>query len=139
MRNSNIYTGGCLCGAVRYEARGAPHNQGYCCCGDCRRASGSGFIPFIGFSASAVRFTGETQHSIVTSARGTEAVRNHCAKCGSLVFGGVVGKDSAHTIYAGSLDEPALFQPTMAIFTRGKPQWVVLPAGLEMYDTLPGL
>ena len=37
-------------------------------------------------------------------------------RCGGLVFGGIFGRDSNHTIYAGSLDEPALFHPTIALF-----------------------
>jgi hypothetical protein len=133
------YAGGCLCGAVRYEARGEPTSQGYCFCRDCRKASGSGFIPFLLFPASSVRFAGETKRSAVKSVRGEDAVRNHCATCGSLVFGGIVGKDSSHTIYAGSLDDPALFQPTIAIFTRDKPDWVVMPSGLEEFEKLPGM
>jgi hypothetical protein len=76
---------------------------------------------------------------MVKSARGEDAVRNHCAICGSLVFGGIVGEGSAHTIYGGSLDEPALFQPAMAIFTRDKPDWVLLPSGLKTFETLPGM
>jgi hypothetical protein len=139
MSNTNSYIGGCLCGAVRYVALGEPRSQGYCFCRDCRKASGSGFIPFLLFPANSVRFTGETKRSIVKSIRGANAVRNHCAICGSLVFGGIVGKDSAHTIYAGSLDEPALFQPEVAVFTRDKPAWVVLPAGLKTFETLPGM
>lgn len=138
MSNTSTYCGGCLCGALRYEALGEPQSQGYCFCGDCRKASGSGFIPFLQFPASSVRFTGETRQSTVTSARGQDAVRNHCAKCGSLVFGGPLGKTSEHTIYAGSLDEPARFRPTLAIFARDKPAWVALPAGLEVFATLPG-
>lgn len=132
------YTGGCLCGAVRYAARGAPRAQGYCFCGDCRKASGSGFIPFLLFPASSVRFTGATQRSIARAIGGGEAVRNHCAVCASLVFGGIVGEDSEHTIYGGSLDEPALFRPTMAIFMRDRPDWVIVPQGLEVFETLPG-
>ena len=50
-------TGGCLCGALRYEASAPPDFAGYCCCADCRRASGSGFIPFMGFPAEALRVT----------------------------------------------------------------------------------
>ncbi|MBV8794858.1 MAG: aldehyde-activating protein, partial [Hyphomicrobiales bacterium] len=46
-------TGGCLCGALRYEAVGEPIGSGHCYCADCRRASGSGFIPFMGFKAEA--------------------------------------------------------------------------------------
>jgi hypothetical protein len=43
------YVGGCLCGALRYEAEGEPLYAGHCYCADCRKASGSGFIPFMGF------------------------------------------------------------------------------------------
>ena len=131
------YMGGCLCGAVRYEAEGEPLHAGYCYCADCRKASGSGFIPFMGFASSAVRFSGETRQFRSTSFRGTEAVRNFCPVCGGLVFGGVVGQDTSHTIYAGSLDEPSAFQPKVAIFTRDRPAWALLPPDLEAFDTMP--
>ena len=38
-------TGGCLCGALRYEADAEPLHAGFYYCDDCRRASGSGCIP----------------------------------------------------------------------------------------------
>jgi hypothetical protein len=133
------YTGGCLCGALRYEALGEPLNMGHCYCGDCRKASGSGFIPFMGFAASAVRFSGPTLQYRSRSIRGTEAVRNFCPVCGSLVFGGEVGLDDQHTVYAGSLDEPARFKPSIAIFGRDRPAWAELPPGLTVFDTMPGL
>src|SRR5215469_13948757 len=47
------FTGGCQCGAVRYAAEGEPLYAGYCFCEDCRRSSGSGFAPFMGFAAAA--------------------------------------------------------------------------------------
>jgi len=132
-----LITGGCLCGAVRYAADRAPDYAGYCCCADCRRASGSGFIPFMGFPASALRFTGATVQVRSTAFRGGEAVRNRCPSCGSLVFGGVVGQDASHTIYAGSLDDPSSFNPSIALFDRDRPEWVVLPPGLTVFATMP--
>ena len=131
------YTGGCLCGAVRYEAEGEPSMSGHCYCADCRKASGSGFIPFMGFSADAVRFTGATLQYRSMSARGSVAVRNSCPACGGLVFGGEVGKDASHTIYAGSLDDPSRFRPTIAIFAGGRPDWAVIPPGLKVFDRVP--
>src|SRR5689334_11016097 len=131
------YTGGCLCGALRYEIRGDPLFAGYCCCADCRKASGSGFMPFMGFSSAAVRFQGQTRQFRSTSFGGGESVRNFCAHCGSLVFGGEAGKDKSHTIYAGSLDDPSAFSPAVAIFARNRPAWVVLPPGLRIFDTMP--
>jgi len=111
---------------------------GHCYCGDCRKASGSGFIPFMGFAAGAVRFTGETRRFASPSARGTDAVRNSCPVCGGLVFGGIVGVDDNHTIYAGALDDPSLFHPKIAIFARDRPAWARLPEGLTVFETMPG-
>ena len=133
----NRYTGGCLCGAVRYEASGEPAIMGHCYCADCRKASGSGFIPFMGFPAAAVRITGQTVQFRSKAFRGGDAVRNSCAVCGGLVFGGVVGEDISHTIYAGSLDDAALFQPAIAIFGRDRPDWAGLPPGLTVFETMP--
>jgi len=128
------YTGGCLCGALRYEAEGEPEVAGHCYCADCRKASGSGFIPFMGFPADAVRVRGPTLTFRSQAASGREAVRNSCPVCGGLVFGGEVGKSRSFTIYAGSLDEPARFCPTVAIFVRDRPAWAILPLDLEVLD-----
>src|SRR5215472_15442650 len=59
--NGTRFTGGCLCGALRYEAKGEPLYTGHCYCSDCQKASGSGFIPFLGFAASQIRFQGESK------------------------------------------------------------------------------
>jgi hypothetical protein len=131
------FTGGCLCGALRYEAEGHPLSAGHCYCADCRKASGSGSIPFLAFSSAALRFTGQTRQFRSAAFRGGEAVRNFCPVCGSLVFGGEVGKDDSHTIYAGSLDDPSRFHPTIAIFARDRPDWVAMPPGLKVFDTMP--
>jgi len=131
-------TGGCLCGQVRYTATGAPTITGHCYCGDCRKASGSGFIPFMGFPAEALTVTGTTRQFRSTSARGTDAVRNSCPNCGGLVFGGIVGVDDSHTIYAGSLDDASAFVPAIAIFTAGRPAWAVIPDGLTTFAGMPG-
>jgi hypothetical protein len=54
------------------------------------------------------------------------------------VFGGIIGIDTSHTIYAGSLDDPARFVPTIAIFNRDRPAWAAVPDGLTLFETMPG-
>ena len=135
--DQHIYIGGCLCGQLRFEAQGEPLYAGYCYCGDCRKASGSGFVPFIGFESRAVRFSGESRTFTSRASTGGDAVRNSCPVCSALVFGGVVGMDSSHTLYAGTLDDPSLFRPKIAIFTRGRPDWAWLPPDLVAYETMP--
>ena len=137
MSQTALFTGGCLCGALRYRASAPPKVSGYCCCRDCRKASGSGFIPFMALDAAAFATSGPSLQVRTPAFRGTIAVRNFCPSCGGLVYGGVIGEDQAHTVYAGSLDQPEIFQPTIAIFVRDRVPWTVLPEGLTLFDLMP--
>ncbi|MES2256424.1 MAG: GFA family protein [Pseudomonadota bacterium] len=130
-------TGGCLCGALRYEAVGEPLYMGHCYCADCQKASGSAFVPFMGFPATALRFSGPSRPFISPAITGGDATRNSCPICNSLVFGGVVGESDSFTIYAGSLDDKSHFKPKIAIFGRNRPQWAILPPDVTVFDTMP--
>jgi hypothetical protein len=54
MIDHQVYAGGCLCGAVRFEARGEPTGSSHCHCEMCRRASGAPVVTFIGFAKDDV-------------------------------------------------------------------------------------
>ena len=74
-------SGGCLCGQPLYEADGAPMFQGHCYCCDCRKTSGSGFIPFMGFPARALSPLNDTHRDILRrplSLRRGEERRESC-------------------------------------------------------------
>src|ERR1700748_3451564 len=131
------FTGGCLCDALRYEIEGEPLYTGHCYCTDCQKASGSGFIPFMGVSSGAVRFSGPSRPFVSKAANGGDATRNFCPTCNSLVFGGVVGESDSFTIYVGSLDDKSLFHPQVAIFARNRPEWAILPPGVTVFDEMP--
>jgi hypothetical protein len=135
--NLKHYSGGCLCGAVRWEADGEPRYTGHCYCADCRKASGSGFVPFMIFDGSALRFSGSARQFTCKAANGNDAVRNFCPSCGGLVYGGTIGKDTTFSIYAGSLDDPSAFHPRIAIFARDRPAWAIIPPQLKIFDTTP--
>jgi len=73
-------TGGCLCGAIRYESTEAPELVGFCHCRMCQKASGGLFLVFADFEGDSFRFTrGEPQYY-----RSSEiATRGFCAECGT--------------------------------------------------------
>ncbi|MEE8274940.1 MAG: GFA family protein [Alphaproteobacteria bacterium] len=50
-------TGGCLCGAIRYEATETPHDAGYCHCRTCQKAYGNVFTVGAAFPKDRFRFT----------------------------------------------------------------------------------
>lgn len=126
--------GGCLCGAVRYEAAGDPLFQAFCHCRDCQRASGSGHMPVIGVSKAGFSTTGDTQTFKAKNSTGT---RHFCPICGSLLFGEPGSVPDVMTIYVGTLDDPNAFHPEMRIFVKDRPQWDAAPPDIPAFAEFP--
>ncbi|KRW61090.1 GFA family protein [Pseudomonas sp. TTU2014-080ASC] len=106
------FSGGCLCGRVRYVASGRPFRVGLCHCLDCRKHHGALFHASAIFPDSAVSITGETRDY---------AGRYFCPNCGSSVFGRVADEVE---INLGSLDAPDQFQPTYELWTVRRESWL---------------
>jgi Glutathione-dependent formaldehyde-activating enzyme len=51
------FTGGCSCGAVRYECTAEPIMMLKCHCRDCQQVSGGGFVPAVLVPAESFRLT----------------------------------------------------------------------------------
>lgn len=102
-------TGGCLCGAVRYEATEPPTGVGYCHCRLCQRATGAPHWLGAMIPVNAFRFTRGAPKFYKSSAW---AERGFCAECGSpLIF-----RDgtATHGVMVGTLDHPEDWPPTTA-------------------------
>jgi hypothetical protein len=130
-------TGGCLCGAVRYEFDGEPVFAGHCHCRDCQRATGTGHVSVIAFPAAAVKFSGETRAFTSTGDSGQPITRNFCPTCGSLIYAQPSVMPGMVNITAGTLDDTSLFQPQAAIYTRSRPDWDRLATGVMEFETFP--
>ena len=50
------FTGGCLCGEVRYEAVGEPMAIAYCHCASCRKHTGAPVVAWVAFESDRVSF-----------------------------------------------------------------------------------
>ncbi|MBZ0216331.1 MAG: GFA family protein, partial [Fimbriimonadaceae bacterium] len=74
------WTGGCLCGSVRYRASVAPEYASYCHCGMCRKASGAPFTGFVEFPPETIEWT-EGEAKKYVSSNGVS--RRFCGACGS--------------------------------------------------------
>lgn len=132
-----MITGGCLCGAVRYESDGIALFGVLCHCRDCQRSSGSGHVPVMGVSKATFRVTGETRSYAAVGGSHLKAIRHFCPNCGSLLFGTPEIIPDMVSIYVGSLDDPRVFHPECAIFTRDRCSWDTSGAQLPTYETKP--
>lgn len=108
------FTGGCLCGDVRFVATGSPYRVGLCHCLDCRKHHGALFHAAAIFPEDAVTIEGETRDY---------AGRHFCPRCGSSVFSRSADELE---VSIGALDSPDQFQPTYELWIGRREPW--LPA-----------
>lgn len=106
------YSGGCLCGAVRLVAEGAPYRVGLCHCLDCRKHHGALFYAAAVFPEAAVRVEGET---------GSYEGRHFCPRCGSPVF---ARNGDEVEVHLGTLDAPDQLLPTYENWVIRREGWL---------------
>src|SRR6266540_3929418 len=86
------FTGGCACGAIRYECSAEPIMTFKCHCRDCQRVTGGGFVAGLLVPASAFRLIkGQLRYHFTPSLAGGKHKRGFCAECGSRITGGGSG------------------------------------------------
>lgn len=82
-----MHTGGCICGAVRYEITGEPHVTYVCHCTDCRRQSGSAFGLTSVLTADQLKITrGELKTQTRVAESGRTLTRYFCPECGTWIY-----------------------------------------------------
>jgi len=124
-----VYVGGCLCGAVRYEARGAPMNVRVCHCRLCQKATGAPFFARALFPRDAVTITGPViEYNSSASLR-----RVSCAVCGARLFARSDTAPPRVGIGLATLDDPEALAPTEHIFVSRRLPWVRFDDGLPEY------
>jgi hypothetical protein len=109
-------SGGCLCGAVRYEVLGTLRPVVMCHCSQCRRMTGH-FMAATAARRSDFRLLSADALSWYASS--AEARRGFCARCGSTLFWESVGSDYL-SIAAGTLDDSRGLTVACHIFVADK-------------------
>ncbi|HEY6395549.1 MAG TPA: GFA family protein [Candidatus Binataceae bacterium] len=126
-------TGGCLCGAVRYQATVAPADVHYCHCRMCQRAFGNVFAMFASFPKDSIRFIGR-KPKLYHSSR--IAKRGHCARCGTpLTMEGPFRNDKIG-ISVGSLDHPERVRPKIHWGIESQVPWLRISDRLARKRTM---
>ncbi len=128
------FTGGCMCGAIRYECSAEPIFMGNCHCRDCQQATGTAFAAEILVPHNAVTITGDVKYYDVTGDSGGIVSRGFCPICGSRLFSKI---PELMGITAGSLDDPSWFQPGMDFYTASAQPWDYMNPDLPKFAKLP--
>lgn len=131
------FTGGCLCGAVRYESTADAMFSGHCHCVDCRKSSGAGHCAHLGVPAAAISFSGETSAYARAADSGNEVTRRFCPNCGAAVYSTNAAMAGMVFVRASSLDDPEAFKPQMIVYASRAPSWDVMDSNLPSFAEMP--
>jgi len=126
-------TGGCGCGAVRYEVASPPVAAGYCHCTRCQRRTGT--------AASAQARVAPGSFAIVTGAEHVRAwappggfEKHFCVLCGSALFSRDPADHDVISVRLGSFDRDPGIRPQVRTMVAYAAAWEPIPDdGLPRY------
>lgn len=129
-----LLTGGCLCGAVRYEITADPVRMINCHCRTCQKASGAAYLALLFVPDEAFVISGSYMEYPTVAASGNTVYRAFCPKCGTALF----GRNSAFTrlrpIAAATLDDPSVYRPQMDMWAADAQPWDFMNPDLPKCD-----
>lgn len=136
---AEIHEGGCLCGALRYVAKGDPARVTVCHCTWCQKRTGSAFAVEALFQHSQVEISGEARtYRSVSDETGRWLDLTFCPNCGANI-GFTFERLSGHRmIDCGTFDDPSWINPERFefryVFLRSAQCWSEVPEGAQTFD-----
>ena len=131
-------TGGCYCGAVRYEAEGEPLLKAQCHCRECQYITGGSPNVFIAMPVDGFHYVQGTAKQFRRSDLARPVTREFCPDCGTHLITRSVALPAA-IVKVGTLDDPKQFAgPDLAIFTNDKQPFHLIAEGVPTYERRPG-
>lgn len=134
---SDAYTGGCACGAIRYEIPSEPIFMNHCQCRDCQHKSGTGHGSYLSFNDAGMKLSGEATQWDIVSDSGNVKTRGFCPRCGSPVYLRFSYSPQVFTVHAASLDDPGRFKPQAVTYHVRALGWDRLDPDLTTFDKMP--
>ena len=128
-----MYSGQCLCGAVKIEIHGAITDIIHCHCSLCRKSSGTAYATngFV-LSSEFSLVQGKELLSAFSLKQGRQ--RHFCSRCGSPVYSSSAADPTRIRIRLGMLDSEITERPISHNFVSSKAGWDDLDADLPRYD-----
>ena len=128
-------TGGCTCGAVRYEVNGETEILHNCHCTFCQRTSGSAFNTCCYFREEAIRIlSGEMTTYTRINESGRKIDFHFCEVCGTTVVWEPEARPSMRGLAGGTFDDTSWIKNPWNIWCDSKQDWYQFPDESEKKD-----
>jgi hypothetical protein len=130
-------TGGCQCGAVRYEVTAEPLTLIACHCTECQKQSASAFGMTLRVARDALNITGALNRWDRKAESGNTVTCLFCPVCGVRLIHQVGETPPTVNIKAGTLDNTSELAPAGHIWTRSAQPWMRAEMSGLTYDRAP--
>lgn len=133
---TEVHSGSCLCGAVRFSAKGALRGVVYCHCSQCRKQSGH-YYAATNVADTDIDIRG--LDNVAWYAASDVARRGFCRTCGSLLFWKHNRLDEI-SVMAGAFEQPSGLKGECHIFVASKGDYYSIDDGLPQFErSSPGV
>ena len=117
-------SGGCLCGAIKYEFdKSNLISAHHCHCIDCQKSTGSGKSTILMLPAQAILMDGELKFYTSTTSSGRNMSRGFCEECGSPVLSFIKEMQEVNFLKAGSLDDSSWLKIDSNFYSSSAHSW----------------
>jgi hypothetical protein len=132
------FTGRCYCGDITYKASGDPAIRVQCHCRECQYLSGGSVNTTIGMPEASFEYTKGAPAKYKRADLENGVTRHFCGNCGTQVLTMAPGLAGVMLIKVGTMDDPSMFTPDLAIFTAESQAFHHIADGLPNYAGFPG-
>jgi len=117
-------SGGCLCGAIKYEFdKSNLISAHHCHCIDCQKSTGSGKSTILMLPAQAILMNGELKFYTSPTSSGRNMSRGFCEECGSPVLSFIKEMQEVNFLKAGSLDDSSWLKIDSNFYSSSAHSW----------------
>lgn len=116
-----MITGGCFCGAIRFEISAGSYTTANCHCTLCRRIHAAPFVSWLVIPAPNFSYTSGRPETLQSSEAGA---RYFCTACGTHIACINENHPQIIDVTLGSLDDPTLFAPTLEVYEDTRLAWL---------------
>ncbi|MEZ5920382.1 MAG: GFA family protein [Parvularculaceae bacterium] len=131
-------TGGCQCGALKYELSEPPLLSTACHCTNCQRITASAFaVTFVVREETMSYVKGAPKEVRWKADSGVTRVGYFCPDCGVRIAHAQEPSNGFYSLRAGTLDEQRLARPAAHGWLQSKAAWFTPPADDLQFDRQP--
>ncbi len=132
---SEIFEGGCSCGAVRYRLTARPMFTHCCHCLDCQKQTGGAFAINALIETDRIEvLSGEPAIVEMPSPSGRGHEIHRCPICQVALWSNYGRRFYLRFVRVATLDSPHAIEPDVHIFVRSKAPWLHLPDGARAFE-----